>query len=254
MNNWIGLQTLIKREIDRFMRVPLQALFSPWVSALLYIFVFGYIIGSRIILVGNVTYIQFVMPGVLMLNIISSSFAQTAFSVYYQRFAKHIEELLVSPLSYAEMIGGFLVGGVARGFIVGAGVYFIALLFDAARVEHPLFFLIYSIGITIVFSFLGILVGLWSENFEQSSLFSTFIILPLTFLGGVFNSMNMLPAHLRNIMLFNPFFYFVDGLRYSMIGRQEAPLTIGIVLMLALSVIFGLLVWYLFKIGWKIKT
>lgn len=235
------------------MRVPLQALFSPWVSALLYIFVFGYIIGSKITLAGNTTYIQFVMPGVLMLNIISSSFSQTSFSIYYQRFAKHIEELLVSPLSYAEMVCGFLVGGVVRGFIVGAGVYFIALVFGAASIAHPLFFVIYIIGITVVFSFLGILIGLWSENFEQSSLFSTFIILPLTFLGGIFNSMNMLPVRMQNIMLFNPFFYFVDGLRYSMIGWHEAPLPIGIVLMLALSVVFGALAWYLFKIGWKIK-
>ncbi|MBI5230159.1 MAG: ABC transporter permease [Candidatus Magasanikbacteria bacterium] len=254
MNNWIGLYTFIRREIERFLRVGVQTLLSPWINALLYIFIFGFVVGSRIAEIDGISYIQFVMPGLLMLNLITSSFSQTSFSLFYQRFAKHIEELLVSPLSYAEIVCGFVVGGIARGVAVSIGVYAIAILFGAARVEHIGIFALYSFGVAVVFSLIGLVVGLWSENFEQVSIFTTFVIMPFTFLGGVFNSVNMLPRTMQTVVRLNPFFYFVDGLRYSMVGLHEAPLAIGVSLMAVLTVVFGVLVWYLFKIGWKIKS
>ena len=127
--NVIGLQTLIYREVGRFMRVATQTLLSPWVTALLYILIFGSVIGAHIEAVNGVRYIDFVLPGILMLNIIGSAFSHTSFSLYFQRFAKHIEELLTAPFSYLEMVIGFLVGGVARGVVVGLGVYIMAIFF-----------------------------------------------------------------------------------------------------------------------------
>lgn len=252
--NIIGLQTFIAKEVQRFLRVFVQTLISPWMNALLYIFIFGYIVGSRIDLIAGVTYIDFVLPGVLMLNIINSTFAQTSSSLYFQRFARHIEEILVAPLSHLEIVVGYVLAGVLRGMVVGLGVYAIAIAFSAASIAHFGLFLAYSVAVGIIFSFLGLLVGLWADSFEQLSVLNIFIITPLTFLGGVFNSITMLPERAQMVLRFNPFFYFVDGLRYSMVGIQEANPWIGLAVISSLIIGLGGLVWYLFKIGWRVRT
>lgn len=252
--NIIGLQTFIEREIQRSFRVYIQTLLSPWINALLYILIFGVVVGSRIDLIAGVTYIDFVLPGILMLNLIGSAFAQTSSSLYFQRFAKHIEEILVAPLSHFEMITGYVIGGVARGVIVGIGVYVIALIFSAATITHLGLFLLYTIAVAIIFSLLGLLVALWAQNFEQLSVLSVFIITPLTFLGGVFNSITMLPEKVQIFVKFNPFFYFVDGLRYAMVGIREGSSLIGWCVIIGLILIFGTLVWRLFSIGWRLRT
>lgn len=252
--NIIGLKTFIEREIQRAFRVYIQTLLSPWINALLYILIFGVVVGSRIDLIAGVTYIDFVLPGILMLNLISAAFAQTSSSLYFQRFAKHIEEILVAPLSHLEMILGYVIAGVARGVIVGMGVYVIALIFSAATITHLGLFLLYTIAVAIIFSFLGLLVALWAQNFEQLSVLSVFIITPLTFLGGVFNSITMLPEKVQIFVKFNPFFYFVDGLRYAMVGIREGSALIGWFVIIGLIVLFGGLVWRLFSIGWRLRT
>lgn len=254
MYNFIGLQTFIEREIERCFRVAIQTIVTPWITALLYIFVFGYVVGQRIENFGGFSYIDFVLPGVLMLNLINASFSQTSSSLYFQRFAKHIEEILVAPFSYGEMILGYVAGGIARGMIVGVGIYVIAILFSAANMAHLGLFLLYSLSVSIIFSFLGLLVALWANNFEQLAILNTFLITPLTFLGGVFNSIYMLPERFQFYVRLNPFFYFVDGLRYAMIGVHEANTAVGAAIILGLMVGLGGLVWYLFKIGWRIRV
>ncbi len=254
MINYIGLQTFIGKEIQRFLRVFNQTLLSPWISAFLYIFIFGYIVGERIDLIQGVSYIQFVMPGIIMLNVISASFSQTSSSLYFQRFAKHIEEILVAPFSHIEIVVGYLVGGVVRGFVVGAGVYGIAILFGGAQIVNVWLFILYSLAVAVIFSLLGLIIGLWSESFEQLTVLNTFVITPLTFLGGVFNSVEMLPEWIQVAVRFNPFFYFVDGLRYSMTGISEANPMIGAALIISLIIGFTVLTWHLFRIGWKIRT
>ena len=174
-------------------------------------------------------------------------------SLYFSRFARHIEEILVAPLSHLEMIIGYVVGGVIRAAVVGFGVYLIAIFFSAANMAHMWLFIFYSISVAIIFAFLGLLVGLWAENFEHLAILNTFVIMPLTFLGGVFNSIYMLPEKLQVFVRLNPFFYFVDGLRYSMIGVQESNTTIGVFMILFLIVGLGSLTWYLFKTGYKLR-
>ncbi len=254
MVNTIGLQTFIHKEIQRFMRVYIQTLISPWINALLYILIFGFVVGQRIDLIAGVTYIDFVLPGVVMLNLIGSAFSQTSSSLYFQRFARHIEEILTAPLSHIEMIIGYVIGGVARGLIVGIGVYLIAIFFSAATIANIGLFLFYTVAVSIIFSLLGLLIGLWSDSFEQLTILNTFLITPLTFLGGVFNSIDMLPERAQTIVRFNPFFYFVDGLRYAMIGIQEANPVIGIVMILGLILVLGGWVYYLFAKGWRIRV
>src|SRR3989344_520005 len=230
--NWIGLQTFILEELGRVRRVWIQTLVTPWISALLYILIFGQIIGRRIGIIDGVSYIDFVVPGLLMLNVMQSSFGQTSSSLYFQRFAKHIEEILVAPLSYLEMIAGYVIGGVVRGLLVATGVYAVALIFSLA----------------------GLLIGLWSESFEQLMIPQTFVIMPLTFLGGLFSSIHMLPERFQFLVRMNPFFYFVDGLRYSMVGISESNQAVGVALIFGLVLGLGFWVWYLFKIGYKIRT
>ncbi len=251
--NWVGLNTFVLREVGRMLRVWIQTLLSPWISAMLYILIFGQIVGRRIGLIQGVSYIDFVLPGLVMLNLINSAFMHSSSSVYFMRFVRHIEEILVAPLSYLEMITGFVAGGVARGLIVGLGVYAMALFFTVATIQHFFLFVFYTVSISIIFALLGMLVGLWSKSFEQLSIPSVFIISPLTFLGGVFNSITMMPERFRFIMRFNPFFYFVDGLRYSMLGISESNRAVGFVLIIVLVISLGWLVWYLFKIGYRIK-
>ncbi|MDA1334720.1 MAG: ABC transporter permease [bacterium] len=251
--NFIGLSTFVSREIGRMFRVWVQTLVTPWISALLYIFVFGEIVGSRIGDFAGVSYIDFVLPGLVMMNIIGSSFAHASSSVYFMKWIRSIDEILVAPLSYLEMILGFVIGGIVRGLVVGIGVYIVALLFTAATIDHLALFLLYSMSIAAVFSLLGMLVGLWAKSFEQLSLLNTFIIMPLTFLGGVFNSIHMLPEVMQKFTLINPFFYFVDGLRFAMIGIRESNVMGGAILIAVLVFGLGTLVWYLFKIGYRIK-
>ena len=252
--NTIGLQTFVTREIQRFFRVFIQTLLSPWINALLYILIFGVVVGSRISSIAGVTYIDFVLPGILMLNLINSAFSQTSSSLFFQRFAKHIEEILVAPLSHFEMIVGYVIGGVARAVVVSIGVYVIAIIFSAASIAHLGLFLLYVVVVSIIFSLLGLLVALWADNFEQLSVLNVFLITPLTFVGGVFNSISMLPEKVQVLVKLNPFFYFVDGLRYAMIGIREGSATIGWFIITGLIVVLGWLVWKLFSIGWRLRT
>lgn len=251
--NLIGTFTLIRREVDRAQRVAIQALVTPWLSALLFILVFGKIVGSRIGHIEGVTYVQFVLPGTLMMNVLMSTFSQSSMALYFQRFLKNIEEVLVAPISYGEMILAFVASGVIRGLVVGAGIMLIGLLFGATTLTHPLWFIFYISMVSLLFSLLGLLVGLWANGFEALSLVPTFLITPLTFLGGMFNSIDMLPPTFQTIVRFNPFFYMVDGLRYSMVGVSDSNLLIGRVMLVTLTVGSFVLVQHLFARGWRLR-
>jgi len=252
--NYIGLYTLIRREIERTFRVVIQTLITPWITALLYIFVFGSVVGSRISLIGGVPYIQFVLPGILVMNVILSSFSGSSSAMYMKRFMKDIEEILVAPLSYIEMILGLIIGTVIRSLIVALGIFVLAVFFGGASITHIPLFIFYILAISVVFSLLGIIVGLWAKGFESFSIISAFVITPLSFLGGVFYSVDMLPANLRFIVVYNPFFYFTDGVRFSMIGLRDGNAGVGYAMIFGSILVLGTIVWYLFKIGWHIRS
>ncbi len=252
--NMIRLTTVSRREIQRFMRIPIQTLVSPWISATLYILVFGVIVGSRISFLEGIDYIDFVFPGILMLQLINGALGQSSSSLYFQRWTKVIDEQLASPLSYAEMIFGYIIGGVTRALLVGAGIYVIALLFTDATPDHTALFLFYLVIIAIIFSLLGLLIGLWAEKFEHLNVFQTFLITPLIYVGGVFNSIDMLPVSMQTIARFNPFFYMVDGLRYSLIGFSESPLRAGAIGLVLVAMSLFTFVWILFHRGWKLRS
>ena len=254
MVNWIGLGTFIRREVERTFRVSVQTLIAPVISATLYIFIFGFVIGSKIEEILGVPYITFVFPGILMLNIIGSSFAASSSSLYFMRFTRGIEEILISPFSYIEMIIGFILGGIIRSLMVAFLIMIVGILFGAVSLQNPIAFVFYVTAVSAIFSLLGIIVALWAEGFEQLQVLNTFIITPLTYLGGIFYSITFLPETAQILTRFNPFFYFADGIRNSMIGVSEANTAIGLVVIVGLVLGLGILVVHLFKIGWRIRA
>lgn len=251
--NLVRLQSVTKREVQRFWRIPIQTMISPWISATLYILVFGVIIGSRIDFLDNIDYIDFVFPGILMMQLIGGAYGQSSHSLFFHRWIKTIQEMLASPLSYTEIIAGYVIGSVSRALIVGAGVYVIALIFtDATPANIPLF-LFYVVIIATLFSLVGLFIGLWAEKMEQLNMLQTFIITPLIYVGGVFNSIDMLPENIHWLVRLNPFFYMVDGIRYSMIGYSESNLVFGAIFLSGSAIVLFAIITYLFRIGWKLR-
>ncbi len=252
--NWIGLYTMLRREVKRTLRVVVQTLIAPVVSAALYIFIFGTVIGSKIQDFAGVPYISFVFPGVLMLSIINASFSSASSALYFMRFTRGIEEMLITPFSYLEMLIGLVGSAVTRSLMVAFLILLVGIGFGAVSLVNPIGFVFYVACIAAIFAMLGIIVALWAESFEQLTALNTFVITPLTYLGGIFYSITMLPPLVAKITVLNPFFYFADGIRHSMIGYSEANTTIGLVLTVGLVVVLGVLVTELFKRGWKIRS
>jgi ABC-2 type transport system permease protein len=252
--NLVGLYTMLRREVRRTMRVVIQTLVAPMVSATLYIFIFGTVIGSQISEVLGVPYITFVFPGILMLSVINASFASASSALYFMRFTRGIEEVLIAPFSYIEMLIGFVGGAVLRALMVSFLILLVGLAFGAVSLIHPFWFIFYVATISAIFAILGIIVALWAESFEQLQVMNTFVITPLTYLGGIFYSISFLPELAASLTKLNPFFYFADGIRSSMIGVSEANSVVGLAMITTLVLGLGALVTEMFRRGWKIRS
>ncbi len=251
--NWIGLYTIVRREVQRMVRVPIQAFIGPWISALLFIFVFGFVLGGTMRTIGGHRYIEFVMPGVLMMNIIIAAFLQSSSAIYFSRFIKFVEEMLVAPLSYLEMVMGSIFTVVLRASITGIGILLIGMGFGATSIESWPLFVFWVVSVSTIFGLAGILVGLWAQSFEQLNMPVVFFLTPLSMLGGSFFTMKMLPDWLHWLLWANPFFYFINGIRGAMIGVDEAPLGLSIGLTLLMILLLGGVVWRLFSRGYGLR-
>jgi ABC-2 type transport system permease protein len=252
--NYIGLYTFLRREVERTFQVVIQTLVAPVISATLYLFIFGMVLGTQINDFAGVPFISFVFPGILMLSVINAAFASASSALYFMRFARYIEEILIAPFSYLEMLIGFVGSAVIRSLIVAGLILLVGVLFGAVTLANPFAFVFYVAAISAIFAMLGIVVALWAENFEQLQVLNTFVITPLTYLGGIFYSITFLPDLAATVTRLNPFFYFADGIRSSMIGYSEANTTVGLVLIIGLLVALATLVTTLFRKGWKIRS
>ena len=229
-----GLKTLFDKEVRRFLRVPGQTLLSPLITTTLYFLVFGYSLGSRLRDVEGVPYARFIVPGLVTLGIISNAFLNTASSMFVMKLQGTIVDLLVSPLAYGEILAGFVGAAVVRGLLVGTVMWAVAGVFTGFELAHPLFALAMVLLVATSFGALGFMTAIWASSFEQVNFFPTFVITPLTFLGGVFYSARMLPPALRHFTLANPIFHIVDGVRHGMLGLSDGHPALGLSLAAAL--------------------
>lgn len=247
--------TLIQREVYRNKRVLGQAIVAPLVTASLYIFIFGYVVGSRIQDIQGVKYISFVFPGIFTMNLILAVFSATSFSIYFMKFQKTLEDFLTYPISYVELVLSLIVNGLFRGLCIMIALTFVGVVFGVDKFAHPILLVLYVLLTSFVFGLIGIVAGIWADNsFEKFGLISNFIITPLSFLGGAFYSVSMLPENLRFLIHLNPFFYATDGIRYALTGHSDSSILLGLLVLVVMAGLFLTTTVWIFKTGWKLRS
>lgn len=246
---WVSYSTIVSKEVTRFFRVWTQTLLPPVVTMSLYFVIFGKFIGSQVTPIGGHTYMEFIVPGLVMMSIIMSSFMNTVSSFYFAKFQKTIEEIMVSPTPYPVVIAGFITGGVLRGLITAAMVMGTALFFTKLGIAHLGIMLAFAILTSILFSLVGLLNGVFANSFDGISIVPNFVLTPLTYLGGVFYSVAALPPFWQNISHFNPILYMVNGFRYGFLGLSDVNVTLAFSILLSLTLILFGYTWYLFQTG-----
>jgi ABC-2 type transport system permease protein len=251
--NTIGFKTLLSKETRRFLKVPGQTVAQPVITTALYFLVFGFALGGRVKELDGISYVRFIVPGLVMLSLIQNSFLNTASSMFIAKMQGTIVDLLVAPLSPGELLTAFTLAAVIRGFLVGAIVWLVAAIFTGFSIAHPLWTFGFALMVSIEFALFGLVVAIWSDKFEQLNLIPTFVITPLTFLGGVFYSAHMLPQPWSTITKANPVLYMVEGLRYGILGQAHASPWVGLVITAALTLISGAVVWVMLARGYKLR-
>lgn len=239
---WVGFATTVRREIHRVLRIWPQTLLPPVITTCLYFVIFGPILGERIGLMEGYTYLQYVTPGLVMMAVLTNSYQNVVSSFFGAKFQHHIEEMLVSPMSSQAILLGYTVGGVFRGLVIGAIVGLVALLFADLPIVHPGLTILVAVLTSLAFSFGGFINAMVARNFDDISIIPTFVLAPLTMLGGVFYSVNLLAEPWQTLSYANPILYMVNAFRYGILGRSDMPL----------SVAFGVL--SLFIIGFYIAA
>jgi len=230
---WIGFKTIIIREFSRIVRIWGQTIVPPTVTATLYFIIFGSLIGRRIGPVGGYDYLQFIAPGLIMMTVIQNSYGNVVSSFFGAKFGKHVEELLVSPLPNWLIVAGYMGGGILRGVLVGSVVTIVSLFFTRLNITH-VFAMISAVLLTsMVFSLGGFINALFAKNFDQISWFPTFVLTPLTYLGGVFYSITMLPGWAHVVSHGNPILYMVSAFRYGFLGTTDVDLRLAYGIMVA---------------------
>ncbi|MFN0061869.1 MAG: ABC transporter permease [Myxococcaceae bacterium] len=250
--NTRGAQTLFTKEVRRFLRVPGQTVFSPLVMTSLYFIVFGYSLGERRGEVNGIPYLSFIVPGLVFLGIANNAFLNASSSVFIHKIQGTLVDLLVAPLGPMELMLGFVGGAMVRGLAVGLLTWAVASFFVPFHLAHVLATVGFLCVSSFVFSVLGLLAGLWAEKFEQINLFPTFVMMPLTFLGGVFYDVRELPMPWRAFSLSNPMVYMVEGLRYGMLGRSTISPAWGTALLAGLAIVASGLAYVALRRGYKL--
>jgi ABC-2 type transport system permease protein len=235
--DWIGLCTILLRELGRIVRIWAQTILPPAVTAALYFIIFGSLIGRRIGQMGGYDYMQYIAPGLIMMTVITNSYANVVSSFFGARFGKHIEEILVSPLPNWLIVLGYIGGGVMRGLLVGAVVTLVALAFTHLHVHHALIILSAVLLTSIVFALGGFINAIFAKNFDQISWFPTFILTPLTYFGGVFYSISLLPGWAGVLSHANPILYMVNAFRYGFLGVSDVNLGLAFAIMLTFAIV-----------------
>ena len=252
--NWLGLHTLATREVMRFLAVPMQTVVAPAVTALLFCTIFSLVLESRRPRFGEVEFLHFIAPGMVMMAVIQNSFNNTSSSILQAKVLGNIFDTLVPPLSPLEIVIGYAAGGIARGLAVALTTWLFLLPLTGTGIAHPAWAAAFLLSASCLLATCGMLAGLWAEKFDHMSTITNFFLVPMTFLSGSFYSVAALPEPWSTISLFNPFFYLVDGFRYGVIGVGDGNPGLALAFSLLANLLFGLLAWRLFRIGYRIKA
>jgi ABC-2 type transport system permease protein len=244
----------VKREMIRSLKIINQVIWPPIITTLLYVFVFGLALGSRIASIQGVSYAQFLIPGLIMLQVIDSSYGECSSSLFQGRFMNSIQELLIAPMSAGEIVAGYVLGSLARAFLIAGLITILgAVLVKTAPHDWPLYLTVVAL-VAVLFSALGLIFGLVADKFDHIAILTTFVITPLTFVGGVFTDAKMLPPVLRNFELFNPIFYTIDAFRRSYTGESYLSPTFSVAMIALLALVAVGTILRMTAIGYKLRT
>ena len=252
--NWHAIRAIYGFELARTRRTLMQSVVSPVISTSLYFIVFGAAIGSRIPEIGGVSYGAFIVPGLVMLSLLTQSISNASFGIYFPRFVGTIYELLSAPVSYIEILVAYVGAAATKSIVLGLIILATAGLFVPLRIEHPVWMLVFLVLTSVTFRLVGFIIGIWADNFEKLQVVPLLIVTPLTFLGGSFYAIDMLPPFWQTVALFNPVVYLVSGFRWSFYGLADVSLALSLgmtALFLALSL--GVVAW-IFKTGYRLNA
>ncbi len=252
--NFHAIRAIYRFEMARTFRTLMESIVSPVLSTSLYFVVFGAAIGSRMGEVGGVSYGAFIIPGLIMLSLLSESISNASFGIYMPKWAGTIYELLSAPVSAFEIIIGYVGAAATKSLMLGTLILVTARFFVPYEIAHPLWMLCFLILTALTFSLFGFIIGLWADSFQRLQLVPLMIVTPLTFLGGAFYSINMLPPVWQKIALFNPVVYLVSGFRWSFYGMADVNVGISAAAILGFLALCLAIVWWIFRTGWKLKN
>jgi ABC-2 type transport system permease protein len=252
--NFYAIRAIYKFEMARTFRTLLQSIISPVISTSLYFVVFGAAIGSRITAIDGVSYGAFIVPGLIMLSLLTQSISNASFGIFFPKFTGTIYEILSAPVSYIEIVISYVGAAATKSLILGLIILATAGLFVPLEIAHPLWMLAFLVLTAVTFSLFGFIIGIWADGFEQLQLVPLLIITPLIFLGGSFYSVDMLPPIWRTVTLFNPIVYLISGFRWSFYGIADVSVGVSLAMTSLFLVICLLIVWWIFKTGYRLKT
>jgi ABC-2 type transport system permease protein len=252
--NWRGIKAIYQFEMGRTWRTIGQSIASPVISTILYFIVFGSAIGSRISDIEGVNYGAFIVPGLIMLTILSQSISNASFGIYFPRFSGTIYEILSAPLSSAEIAIGYVGAAASKSILIGTIVLITANFFVPVQILHPFWMIFFLVMTCVTFSLLGFIIGIWADGFEKLQLIPLLIITPLTFLGGSFYSIHMLPDFWKNVSLLNPVVYLISGFRWSFYEHSDIDLHISVIMILVFTAICCAIIAWIFKTGYRLRN
>jgi ABC-2 type transport system permease protein len=251
--NWYGVRAIYEFEMARALRTIGQSIVTPVITTSLYFVVFGTAIGSRMSEVGGVSYGSFIVPGLIMLSLFTNSIANASFGIYFPRFTGTIYEILSAPVSYIEITLGYVGAAATKSVLLGLIILGTAALFVPLQIAHPLWMITFLLLTSATFSLFGFVIGIWANGFEQLQLIPALIVTPLTFLGGAFYSIDMLPPAWRTISLFNPVVYLISGFRWSFFERADVEVGVSLAITLGFLVVCLVAIGFTFTTGYRLK-